>query len=189
MKVGEDGFFHQLGVNFRHAVHLMAADDSEMRHADALVGRVVDDGHAAQQLGIAGIAMHHIAHEAVVDFVDDLQVPRQHALEQRHRPGLQRFRHQRVVGVGEGARGDIPGMRPFQAMLIDQHAHQFRDGDRRVGIVELNRHLVRQFVEGVVVFFVAIKNILQRSADEKILLLEPQLAPHFRRVIGIQHLG
>ena len=34
-----------------------------------------------------------------VDHVDDLHVPRQQALEQRHRPGLQRLRQQRVVGV------------------------------------------------------------------------------------------
>ena len=45
-----------------------------------------------------------IASDAAVDLVDDLHVPRQQAFDQRHRPGFQRFRQQRVVGVADGAR-------------------------------------------------------------------------------------
>ena len=39
-----------------------------------------------------------------VDAIDDLQMPRQDALEQCHRPGLERLRQQRVIGVGERSR-------------------------------------------------------------------------------------
>ena len=46
----------------------------------------------------------HLVEEAAVDLVDDLEVPRQQAAEQRQRPGLERLGQQRVVGVGERAR-------------------------------------------------------------------------------------
>ena len=37
---------------------------------------------------------------------------------------------------------------PRQIVLVDQQAHQFRHGERRMGVVELDRHFVRQHVEG-----------------------------------------
>ena len=76
--------------------------------------------------------------------VDDLQVARQHPLEQRHRPGLQRLGQQGVVGVGEGALVMLPGRVPVHAVLVDQEPHQLGHGDRRVGVVELDRDLVGQ---------------------------------------------
>lgn len=47
---------------------------------------------------------------ALVDLVDDLQVSRQQALQQVHGPALQSFRQDGVVGVGEGAPGQVPGL-------------------------------------------------------------------------------
>lgn len=47
---------------------------------------------------------------ALVDLVDDLQVSRQQGLQQVHGPALQSFRQDGVVGVGEGAPGQIPGL-------------------------------------------------------------------------------
>ena len=41
--------------------------------------------------------------EATVDLVDDLQVPRQHVLQERNRPPLQRLRRERVVGVARAS--------------------------------------------------------------------------------------
>lgn len=47
----------------------------------------------------------------LVDFVDDLQVSWEQFLHQLDRPALQGFRENRVVGVGKGPCGDVPGLR------------------------------------------------------------------------------
>lgn len=46
----------------------------------------------------------------LVDLVDDLQVSGQQGLQQLHRPALQSLGQDGVVGVGEGASGEIPGL-------------------------------------------------------------------------------
>ncbi len=133
--------------------------------------------------------MADLAQEALVDLVDDLYVTRQDGLEELHRPGLQRFRHQGVVGVGEDARGDVPGLVPVEAFLIHHDTHQFGDGDGRMGVVQLDRHLVGQGIEGIVKLAVAVEDVGERGGDEEILLLEAQLAAHHGGVVGIEHLG
>ena len=72
---------------------------------------------------------------------------RQQRFHQLLIPALQRFRHQGVVGVGEGAAGNRPCVIPAQLMLVDQHAQQFRNGDGRVRVVELNHFEVRQLCQ------------------------------------------
>lgn len=47
---------------------------------------------------------------ALVDLVDDLQVSGQQRLQQLHRPTLQSLGQNGVVGVGEGASGEVPGL-------------------------------------------------------------------------------
>lgn len=46
----------------------------------------------------------------LVDLVDDLQVSGQEVLQQLHRPALQRLGEDGVVGVSEGAPGEVPGL-------------------------------------------------------------------------------
>ena len=53
---------------------------------------------------------------------------------------------QGVIGVGQGFPGDLPGLLPGQEMFVHQEPHQFRHGDGRMGIVELDR---KAFMEGV----------------------------------------
>lgn len=47
---------------------------------------------------------------SLVDLVDDLQVPREQLLHQVHGPALQGLGKHRVVGVGKGLFGDVPGL-------------------------------------------------------------------------------
>lgn len=47
---------------------------------------------------------------SLVDLVDDLQVPGEQLLHQVHGPALQRLGKHRVVGVGKGPFGDVPGL-------------------------------------------------------------------------------
>ena len=58
-----------------------------------------------------------------------------------------------------------------------------------MGVVELDRDLVGQQIERFVLLVEAREDVLQRGADEEILLLQPQLAPHVRRVVRVEHLG
>lgn len=47
---------------------------------------------------------------SLVDLVDDLQVSGQQLLQQLHRPALQSLGQNRVVGVGKGPAGQVPGL-------------------------------------------------------------------------------
>ncbi len=129
------------------------------------------------------------AHEAVVDLVDDHQVARQQALEQRHRPALQRLRHQRVVGVPERALAQVPGVVPVEPLVVEEDAHQLGDGDRRVRVVELDRDLVGERVERRVAALVAPHDVGDRAGDEEVLLLEAQRLALLALIVGVEHLG
>ena len=143
-EVGHDGPLEQLRVNRRHAVGAVRADDGEVRHADLLRLALLDEAHARDPSVIAGETGAHVVEEAAVDFVDDLELPRQHRLEPRQRPLLQRFGQQRVVRVGERALREIPGLVPPELRLVEEDPHQLGDRERRVRVVELHRDLVGQ---------------------------------------------
>ena len=66
-----------------------------------------------------------------IDAIDDLQVTRKDALEQIHRPALERFGQQRVIGIGECADGDPPRLTPRQPMHIEEQPHELGDRDAR----------------------------------------------------------
>ena len=112
--------------------------------------------------------------QVIIDGIDDLQVPRQQALEQFHRPAFQRLGQQRVVGVGNHLLRGGPGLFPMQAMDIDQQAHQFRHGDGRMGVVDLHRHLVGEIGDTAIFLNVAAQDVLQRGRGEEIFLPQAQ---------------
>ena len=192
-KIGKDGLHHQVGVQLRHPVHPMAADNRQVRHADALavVGAitVVDQRQAADQVNITGEAQRHFLQEFLVDAEDDAHVTRQQVLEQAHRPGFQRFRHQRVVGVGENAAALTPGVGPQHAVHVAKQAHQFGDTDRRVRVVEVDGDLVCEIVERAMLFEVMKEDVLQGGRNEEIFLAQTQFAAGRRAVVRIQHPG
>ena len=76
---------------------------------------LLDQAHALHARLVAGIAAAHIVEEAAVDLVDDLQMPGDEHLEELDRPALQRLGQQRVIGVGQGAQRDVPGLVPGRA--------------------------------------------------------------------------
>ena len=104
VQIAEHGLAHQVGVQRRHAVDPMRADKGQVAHAQLAAAVFVDQRDRSEVIEVAGSALRARAIEMIgVDAVDDLQVARQEALEQRHRPAFQRLRQQRVVGVGERA--------------------------------------------------------------------------------------
>jgi hypothetical protein len=99
------------------------------------------------------------------------------ALEERHRPALEGLGQQRVVGVAEGAGGDLPGRSQDSPALVDEDAHQLGHGDGGVRVVELDGDLVGKLVEVGVGLLVAADDVGDGAGDEEVLLLEAQLAP------------
>ncbi len=122
-----------------------------------------------------------------VDQVDDLQMARQQPSEQVDRPGLQRLRQQRVVGVGERRARDLPGLGPGDVVLVHQDAHQFGHRDRRMGVVELHRGVLGKRIERAEFVEVAAGDVLQRGRGEEVFLPQPQLLALGRGVVGIEH--
>ena len=87
-------------VDRSHAVGAMAADDGEVGHAHLLDRRFLDHAHAHHALVIPREAHPRFIQEATVDLIDDRQVSGQKHFKESHRPLFQRFRQERVIGVG-----------------------------------------------------------------------------------------
>jgi len=190
-EVGEDGLGQQVGMQGRDAVDLVAADDRKMRHAHAALAAMrptlVDQAQATQETIVARPVRGRVGQELAVDAEDDLQVPRQDLLHQRHGPGLQRFGHQRVVGVAEDLARDGPGRDPAEAVLVDEQAHQLGHADGRVRVIEVDGHLVGQIGEPAVLGQVAGQDVLDAGAGEEVFLAQAQFAPGGCAVVGVEH--
>ena len=114
---------------------------------------------------------------------------RQQPPEHRRRPRLEGLGQQRVAGVGERPAGDGPGLLPVQPVLVDEQAHQLRDRQHRVGVVELDDDLVRERLPVAVAEPEPADDVPQRARDQEILLLQAQFPPRRRAVAWIEHLG
>ena len=105
---------------------------------------LVDQGNRADRAVIKLPGPARFRQQPAVHRIDDLHVARQQPLEQRHWPALQRLGQQGVVGIAEGAAGNVPPFVEVQPMIVEQNAHQFSDRNRRMGVIKLDRRLVRQ---------------------------------------------
>ena len=158
-----------------------------MPHAHVPAVVLLDQRHRRQECPVvAPRGAHHVEMDGV-DEIDDLHVPRQQTLHQRHRPAFERFREQRVVGVVERRAGDLPRAGPRHCVHIDQQAHHFGNGDRGVRVVELDGGMVRQRREVAMLREVPAHEVLQRRRREKELLPEAQFESGRRLVARIEH--
>jgi hypothetical protein len=155
-------------------------------HADAPLGSLLDQAHAADAVLVGRVALAHLVEEAAVHLVDDLEVPGQSDFEQSDRPGLQRLGQQGMIGVGERPDGQVPCFVPAQVGLIPQDAHQLGDGQRRMSVVELDRDLIGERMPVVAPAAEPRHDVGQRAGDQAILLHEPQALAARRRVVGIE---
>ena len=121
-----------------------------------------------------------------VDFEDELQVTRQDAAHHFHRPGFQRFAHQGVVGVGEDFPAGCPGVVPFDGVFVDQDAHQLRDGEYGVGVVQVDGDRLGEVGEVVVFFEVAAHDVLHGGGDQEVFLAQAQFATNRGGIVGVK---
>ena len=157
-----------LGVESRHAVYGVAGHDGQMGHLHL---SVIDDGHLADLLLVARILLLDLNHEAAVDLLDNLINTGKQAGEQLDGPFLQGLRHDRMVRVSTGLRGDLPRLIPLQAFLIHQDAHQLGYRHSRMRIVQLEGGLLVELADIVMVSLIAGDGFLHAGGDEEILLL------------------
>ena len=172
------------------AVHVGAGVGGEVGHAHHRVLVVGEDQHALD-LVFAGTLGLELGDELLVDALDDLEVARQQLANERCRPHFQCFRKQRVAGIVEGLVGDFPGGVPVVAVFVDHDAHELRNADHRVGVVELERDLVG---EGGQIRLVGVRvehanRIVNGGAGEEVLLFETQFLAHLGGVLRVEHLG
>ena len=167
----------------------MGAEERQVAHAHAAAVVFFDQRHRAQHVEIVDALGPQRIDVLGVDQVDDLHVPRQHAFHQTDRPGFQGFGQQGVVGVRQGFHRDIPRGVPRNIVQIDQLAHQLGDGDRRVGVVELDRCVFAQAEYRAVHVLVTAQQVLQRGGDEEVFLAQPQFLPRFGAVGRVKHTG
>ena len=181
VEIGRQSFLHELGMQLGDSIDGMASDDREVRHANA---RVLEDRDALLHREVARKAPLDFRDQPAVDLLNDLQMARQHPLDHLDRPSLQRFRQQGVIRVTAGLHRQRPGGLPRQRVLVDERAHQLRDRQRRMRVVEMDGHLRREFIEVVVALQVALHDVAHGARDQEVLLQQPQLAPEATRSDG-----
>ena len=175
--------------SLRDAVDAVRPQRRQVRHPHLLDGPLLDDRHPRHARRVVGPVRPHLPHEAVVDLEDDLQVPREHAPQHRDRPLLERLRHQRVIGVADGSPRQIPGEVPVEALLVDEDAHQLGDGDRRMGVVQLDRGAIGEAPQVRVEALEVGEDVGDRAGDEEVLLLEAELFPVLGVIVRVENFG
>ena len=187
VQVGKDRDLHQVGVQRRYAIDAMRSSESQIAHPHAPVATFVDQRDRPDRRVIKLARPSRFGQQAAVDCIDDLHVPGQQPLEQRHRPAFQRFGQQGVVGIAECAPGNVPRLVEIEAMIVQQYPHQFRHRDRRMRVIELDRRLVWQRRDGAEILDMPPDDVLQRRGREEIFLPQPQFLASGGTVGRVQH--
>ena len=128
----------------------MAGQHRQVGHPYTAFTGLVNQRYAAHQINIRPMLLRQLRQKMGVDIKNDLQMARQHPAQHLDWPGFERLVHERVVGVREHALTQGPGIGPGQMVLIKQQAHELRDRQHRVGIVQVDADLGTELVEGAV---------------------------------------
>ena len=170
-----------------HAVGAVGADDRQIRHANVLRLALLDQAHARSAAGVAGKTRANVVEQPAIDLEDDLELAWNEELHPFDRPALQRLGKQSVIGVGERAARNVPRLVPTEMRFVEQNAHEFRHGEGRMRVVELDRRLVGQKPPIRIRLPKPADGVAQRTRDEEIFLHEPQFAPLQRVVVRIEN--
>ncbi|SCH33629.1 Uncharacterised protein [uncultured Clostridium sp.] len=177
--------FQDLCMQSRYAVYRMACRDSQMSHLDL---SVVNDSHLADLFLIARIFCLDIQYKTTVDLLHDLVYTGKQTGEQLDRPFLQGLCHDGVVGVSAGLSRYIPCLVPLQAFLVDEDTHQLGYRYSRMGIVQLERRLLVELADVVMISLITGNGLLHAGGNKEILLLQTQLLACHMVVVGVQNL-
>ena len=185
--VVEGVFLQDLPVKLAYAVHGEGHGHTQVGHMHLVVG---DNRHGTNALPLTGEIIPQLRAQAAVQLHQDLIDPGQELLDHVLGPLFQAFRHDGVIGVCYGILYDLSGFIPAQALLIDQQAHQLGNGQARMGVIDMNNHLLRQQAEVRAVHpFEILKDVLQGGTGEEVVLLQAQALALVVVVFGVEYLG
>ena len=182
----ENAFLDDLAVQLGNAVDAVGGVGTDIGHAHLIV---TDEGHIVDLALIAGEGCFQLLAGAAVHLDHDLVDAGQGHLEDVHIPLLQSLGHDGVVGVGEDLLADVEALVPAEAALIQQDAHHLGDGEGRMGIVQLDSHLVGQVLEGAVGGQVVLDDVADGGSRQEVLLAQAENLALNVVVVGVQHLG
>src|SRR5438876_8026563 len=100
----------------------MGADKRKVSHSQLSPITLIDQRNRLERVGSRQILQLRCPKMLRIDAIDDLQVPRQNASEQIDWPTFERFRQERMVGIGECADRNTPRVVPGQAVQVDENA-------------------------------------------------------------------
>ena len=168
------------------AVDLVAGGQAEVVHPDLAAG---NDGHPVELALVVAVEGPQLFHEAAVDLGGDGVDAGHLLLVELHAPALQGLAHDGVVGVAQGAGGDVPGLVPLVVVLVHEQTHELGNAEGGMGVVDVDGYLVGQGAQGLVALDVAPQDGLQGGRAEEILLAQAQALALDVVVGGIEDLG
>ena len=175
---------NDFSVQRGHAVDRVRGVAGDPRHADSIAR---DGGHVVDGCAI-NAALGHVQAETTIDLSNDFRNTREKTIEDVNVPGLQSLGQNRVVGVRKGTRNNIPGIFPTQAMVIHQDAHEFGNGQNRVGVIELDGVVLSKTAQvRTVLSNVVINDRLQRRRAEEVLLTNTQNLAFKGRIVRVKN--
>ena len=116
-------------------------------------------------------------------------MPGQEAREQRDWPLFEGLGEHRVVGVAEASLRDLPCLLPPDGVFVHEQPHQLRDGNRRMGVVQLDGESLVERLRPSAHQAVDPQHVLQGTGHEEILLPQPQPLAHLGLVVRVEHLA
>ena len=123
-----------------------------------------------------------------IQLMDDRHDLRCHFFNKGKRPFFQCFCQNRMVGISAGICRDFNCLIQFNPFL-HQQTDQFRNDHRRMGVVDLNCHIICQIMEIRSPLLCFIQDQLCRVADHEILLIYAKQTTIFVAVIRVQKQG
>ena len=173
----------------------MGANHTQITHVDSLDAILFNERHASNSVKITGELGLNILQVPKIDLIDDLQMSWEHNTESIDRPSLKRLGQQSVIGVGARLDSDLPGLFPGETLLVDEDAHELRYGERRVRVVELDGHFLRQTRQVVSDRLAtaefrrleATDDVLESRRAQEVLLFETQVFAFRDVVVRVQY--
>ena len=114
-------------------------------------------------------------------------MPGEQLLEQPYRPFFEGLRKDGVVSVTKCVGDNVPSLVPFESLEINQDTLELNNGQRRMGIVQLDGHLVRELSPSALRLLEATNNVVQRRSNPEVLLLQAELLAAIEVVVWIQN--
>ena len=78
-----------------------------------------------------------------------------------------------MIRICAGLRGNGPCGIPSKVVVIHQYPHKLGDGNRRMGIVKLEYHLLGKLMDIVMSPHILLNRFLDTGRYEEVLLLKP----------------